>query len=90
MRIAIGSDHAGFALKEAVKPFLTAADREVIDLGTHSTDPVDYSDYAESVGQALRDKRAERAEAALAPRWLQTGFEKPSRLRMEPRWHSAS
>lgn len=60
MRIARGSDHAGFALKEAVKPFLTAADREVLDLGTHSTDPVDYSDYAEPVRQALRDKRAER------------------------------
>ena len=60
MRIAIGSDHAGFALKEAVKVFLTAEHREVIDLGTHSTDPVDYSDYADAVGQALRDKRAER------------------------------
>jgi transaldolase/glucose-6-phosphate isomerase len=60
MRIAIGSDHAGFALKEAVKPFLTKADREVLDLGTHSADPVDYTDYAESVAQALRDKRAER------------------------------
>ena len=60
MRIVIGSDHAGFALKEAVKLFLTAEDREVLDLGTHSTDPVDYSDYAEAVGQALRDKRAER------------------------------
>src|SRR6516225_6064260 len=60
MRIAIGSDHAGFALKEAVKAFLTAERREILDLGTHSTDPVDYSDYAEAVGQALRDKRAER------------------------------
>jgi transaldolase/glucose-6-phosphate isomerase len=60
MRIAIGSDHAGFALKEAVKVFLTAEDREILDLGTHSTDPVDYSDYAEAVGEALRDKRAER------------------------------
>ena len=43
MRIAIGSDHAGFALKEAVKVFLTAEDRDVLDLGTHSTDAVDYS-----------------------------------------------
>src|SRR3974377_33416 len=60
MRVAIGSDHAGFALKEAVKAFLTAECREILDLGTHSTDPVDYSDYAEAVGQALRDKRAER------------------------------
>ena len=45
MRVAIGSDHAGFALKEAVKGFLTAEHREVLDLSTHSTDPVDYSDY---------------------------------------------
>ena len=60
MRIAIGSDHAGFALKEAVKVFLTAEDREVLDLGTHSTDAVDYSDYAQAVGEALRENRAER------------------------------
>src|SRR5499427_2569797 len=60
MRVAIGSDHAGFALKEAVKAFLTAERREVLDLGTHSTDPVDYSDYAEAVGQALRHNQAER------------------------------
>jgi transaldolase / glucose-6-phosphate isomerase len=60
MRVAIASDHAGFALKEAVKAFLTAPDREVLDLGTHSTDPVDYSDYAEAVGRVLRENRAER------------------------------
>src|SRR4029434_847056 len=60
MRIAIGSDHAGFALKEAVKTFLTAEHREVLDLGTHSTGPVDYADYAEAVGRALRENRAER------------------------------
>ena len=60
MRVAIGSDHAGFALKEAVKAFLTAERREVLDLGTHSTDPVDYSDYAEAVGRALRENQAER------------------------------
>jgi transaldolase/glucose-6-phosphate isomerase len=60
MRIAIGSDHAGFTLKEAVKGFLTAEHRDVLDLGTHSTDPVDYSDYAEAIGRALREDRAER------------------------------
>jgi transaldolase / glucose-6-phosphate isomerase len=59
MRVAIGSDHAGFALKEAVKAFLTAEHR-LLDLGTHGTDPVDYSDYAEAVGRALRENRAER------------------------------
>jgi len=60
MRIAIGSDHAGFALKGDVKALLTAEHREVLDLGTHSTDPVDYSDYAEAVRRALRENRAER------------------------------
>jgi transaldolase/glucose-6-phosphate isomerase len=60
MRVAIGSDHAGFALKEAVKVFLAAERCEVLDLGTHSTDPVDYSDYAEAIGRALRENRAER------------------------------
>jgi transaldolase/glucose-6-phosphate isomerase len=43
-----------------VKAFLTADDREILDLGTHSTDPVDYADYAEAVGRALRENRAER------------------------------
>src|SRR4030095_16743361 len=60
MRVAIGSDHAGFALKEAVKAFLTEEHREVLDLGTHSSDPVDYSDYAEAVGRALRANQVER------------------------------
>jgi transaldolase/glucose-6-phosphate isomerase len=60
MRVAIGSDHAGFALKEAVKAVLSAEHRDVLDLGTHSTDPVDYSDYAEAVGRALRENRAQR------------------------------
>jgi ribose 5-phosphate isomerase RpiB len=78
MRIAIGSDHAGFALKEAVKPFLTAADREVIDLGTHSTDPVDYSDYAESVGQALRDKRT-NGPSVRKRRWRLDGCKQDSK-----------
>ncbi len=60
MRVAIGSDHAGFELKEAVKAFLVAENREVVDVGTSSKDPVDYSDYAEAVGAALRGHRAER------------------------------
>ena len=60
MRIAIGSDHAGFALKEAVKVFLIAEHRDIVDVGTDSTDPVDYSDYAEAIGRALRENRAER------------------------------
>jgi transaldolase/glucose-6-phosphate isomerase len=60
MRIAIGSDHAGFDLKEEVKTFLAKENHEVLDLGTHSKDPVDYPDYAEAVAAALRAYRAER------------------------------
>jgi RpiB/LacA/LacB family sugar-phosphate isomerase len=60
MRIAIGSDHAGFALKEVIKSFLTAEHRDVLDVGTNNTDPVDYSDYAEAIGQALRENRVDR------------------------------
>ena len=60
MRVAIGADHAGFELKEAVKGFLTAENHEALDVGTYSKDPVDYSDYAAAVGEALRERRAER------------------------------
>jgi transaldolase/glucose-6-phosphate isomerase len=60
MRVAIGSDHAGFELKEAVKAFLTAEHHGVVDVGTHSPDPVDYPDYAQAVGAAVRESRAER------------------------------
>ena len=60
MRVAIGADHAGFELKEAVKGLLTAEHHEPLDVGTYSKDPVDYADYAAAVGEALRERRAER------------------------------
>ena len=60
MKIAIGADHAGFELKECVKELLLKVRHEVIDLGTHSTSPVDYPDFAEAVGLAVRDGKAER------------------------------
>jgi ribose 5-phosphate isomerase RpiB len=53
MRIAIGADHAGFALKEAAKQFLREEDCEVLDVGTYDSAPVDYTDYAAAVGAAL-------------------------------------
>src|SRR6186713_1276549 len=59
MHVAIGSDHAGLDLKEAVRGFLIQ-EHDVLDVGTLSTDPVDYPDYAEAVGRALREHRAER------------------------------
>lgn len=60
MRIAIGADHGGFALKAPLMQALREAGHEVIDLGTHSTDAVDYPDYARAVGRAMLDGRAER------------------------------
>lgn len=58
-RIAIGADHAGFPLKEHVVAFLRAADHEVQDHGTHSTESVDYPPICAGVGRAVRDGDAE-------------------------------
>ena len=60
MKTAIGSDHAGFELKVALAKFLRDLGDEVIDVGTNNTDPVDYPDFAEAVGKAVLDGRAER------------------------------
>ena len=60
MRIAIGSDHAGFELKESLKAFLAEQVGDVLDVGTHGLDSVDYADYAVAVGAALREHRADR------------------------------
>jgi len=59
VRIAIGADHAGFQLKEAlIKGVL--APYEVLDLGTHSPhQPVDYPEYAFAVAEAVAEERAE-------------------------------
>lgn len=61
MKIAVASDHAGFALKEAMKQEVAALGHEVVDLGTHSADPVDYPDYAERAGLAVVRGDADRA-----------------------------
>jgi ribose 5-phosphate isomerase B len=53
MRIAVGSDHAGFSLKQQLVESLTADGHDVVDLGTHSTDRVDYPDYGAAVGRAV-------------------------------------
>ncbi len=60
MKIAVGSDHAGFDLKNVVAADLRNGGYEVVDVGTYNTDPVDYPDYAEAVGAAVLDGRAER------------------------------
>ncbi len=61
MRVAIASDHAGFELKRELAEYLRQGGHEVVDLGSHSYDPADdYPDFAEAVGDAVRDGEAER------------------------------
>ena len=54
MRLAIGSDHAGYEMKQQVIERLREADYDVTDCGTHSTESVDYPDYAAAVAARLR------------------------------------
>ena len=63
MRVAIGSDHAGYKLKEHLRSRLVAWSHEVVDLGTTSTESVDYPDFGAAVGRAVVDGRAERGVA---------------------------
>lgn len=60
MRIAVASDHAGFPLKEVVIRVIREAGFEVVDLGTDSTDSVDYPDFAEKLGRTILEGKAER------------------------------
>ena len=60
MKIGIGSDHAGFQLKQELAAWLKEHGHDVRDFGTHSTDSADYPDYARAVGRAVVDKSVER------------------------------
>ncbi len=53
MKIAIGSDHGGFKLKEVIKNYLIKKGYEVVDLGCYSEESVDYPDYAVKVAEAV-------------------------------------
>lgn len=53
MRIAIGSDHAGFEYKEAIKAFLTGLGHQCVDFGTHSAESVDYPVFIRPVAEAV-------------------------------------
>lgn len=59
MRIHLGSDHAGFALKEQVRAHLAAEGHEVTDVGPYSEESVDYPVYARTVAQAVADGDAD-------------------------------
>jgi RpiB/LacA/LacB family sugar-phosphate isomerase len=60
MRIVVGSDHGGYSLKHDVVAALRQDGHDVLDVGTDSIEPVDYPDFAEAVGGAVIDGRAER------------------------------
>ena len=60
MRIVLGSDHAGFEMKQDLLAFVRGLGHEVLDVGTRDATPVDYPDFAAAVGMAVRDGRAER------------------------------
>ena len=60
MRIAISADHAGYQLKQELAAALAKQGHDVLDLGTHSTAPVDYPDCAEEVAKALTGGRVDR------------------------------
>jgi len=59
MRIAVGSDHAGFHLKESLAQYLRDGGHEVVDCGTNSEDRVDYPDFGAAVGRAVTSGEAD-------------------------------
>jgi len=61
MRVALGADHAGFALKEDLKAFLVEEGHETLDQGTDSTEPVDYPSFCAAAARAVIRGEADRA-----------------------------
>lgn len=60
MRVVLGSDHAGFDLKQNLTVFIRDLGHEILDVGTNSETPVDYPDYSEAVGLAVKEGNADR------------------------------
>ena len=60
MRIVLGSDHAGFEMKQKLIAHVQTLGYETLDVGTDSTLPVDYPDFAEAVAEAVRNGEADR------------------------------
>ena len=61
MKIAFGSDHAGFEIKEIIKSFLTSSNIDFVDLGAYEFDALDdYPDFAKNVGYAIRNGEAQK------------------------------
>ena len=60
MKIAVASDHAGFAYKEIIKTTVAEQGHEIVDFGTRSTEPVDYPDFIRPAAQAVADGKCDR------------------------------
>jgi len=59
IKIALGTDHAGFTLKETIKDYLESRGYEIIDYGTHSNEPVDYPDYIKPAAQSVANRESD-------------------------------
>ena len=59
MKIAIGSDHAGFLLKESLKTYMEAKGFEIKDLGTYSEERADYPDFGHAVAKSVTNKEVD-------------------------------
>lgn len=60
MRVVLGSDHAGFEMKQKIVAQVQKLGHDVLDVGTHDASPSDYPDNAEAVGMAIIENRADR------------------------------
>jgi RpiB/LacA/LacB family sugar-phosphate isomerase len=60
MRVVLGSDHAGFEMKQNILAHVRALGHQVLDVGTDSSSPVDYPDFAEALGMAIVNNEADR------------------------------
>ena len=60
MRVVLGSDHAGFEMKEKILAHVQSLGHQVLDVGTHDSSPTDYPDYAEALGMVIINNQADR------------------------------
>lgn len=60
MNVAVACDHAGYPLKASILEVVRESGHTALDLGTHSTEPVDYPDFAEKLGRAIQNGSADR------------------------------
>jgi RpiB/LacA/LacB family sugar-phosphate isomerase len=60
MRVALGSDHAGFELKQKVMEFVKGLGHQILDVGAYNDYPSDYPDFAKALGDAIINGRADR------------------------------